>query len=96
MTDKVLVFCIIIVPAILGYVIPTIVDKSIKTYKEKHRGIKSYKERHKCKHIYTYWKKKPETSKFCCISGDTMILVCKDCGEVITESFWEHEGMGYK
>ena len=86
MADEILVLCISIVPVIFGYVVPTIIDKFIRVYEEKH----------KCKHIHTCWQKKPETSKFLCISGDTMILVCKDCGEVIDECFWEHEGMGYK
>lgn len=84
--DEILICFIWGLPVVFGYVIPTIIDKLIKSYKEKH----------KCQHKHTYWQKKPQTSKFCCISGETMLLVCKDCNEVIAESFWEHEGMGYK
>ena len=69
-----------------GFLICTICDKLIKNYREKH----------KCKHKNTYWKKKENNSMFDCISGDTMICICKDCGEVVAESFWEFEGMGYK
>ena len=87
MTEEGILVCLIYgVPIIFGYVIPTIIDKLIKDYKEKH----------KCQHKHTFWQKKPETSMFSCISGDTMIQVCKDCGQVINESFWEYEGMGYK
>lgn len=85
MTEEAFIFCVFVFPVIFGYVIPTIIDRFIKNYEEKH----------KCKHKHTYWQKKPD-SNFFCISGDTMLLVCKDCGEIIDECFWEHEGMGYK
>ena len=40
------------------------------------------------------WSEPP--SKFLCISGDRKICVCKDCGEIVDDIFFEHEGMGYK
>ena len=83
--DEFVVLCEIGFPVLFGYIIPTIIG----------RIIDNYRETHKCKHLHTYWKKEPP-GKFFCISGDTMLLVCKDCGEVIDTSFWEHEGMGYK
>ena len=84
--DEILTFGIYGFPFVFGYILPTIIDKLVKTYKEKH----------KCKHEHIYWQQKKSDSKFFCISGDTVLLVCKDCGEIISESFWEHEGMGYK
>lgn len=73
------------VPVVFGYIVPTIIDYFIKRYEENH----------KCKHIHTVWRNEPPL-KFLCISGDRRILVCKDCGEIVDDIFYEHEGMGYK
>ena len=83
--DNILGFLIIGIPVILGYFIPTIAAYFIKRYEENH----------KCKHIHTVWQNEPP-SKFLCISGDRIICVCKDCGKIVNDIFFEHEGMGYK
>lgn len=83
--DTVIGLIIIGFPFLFGYVIPTII-----MYCTKH-----YKESHKCKHLHTEWRDEPP-SKFLCISGDRKICVCKDCGEIVDDIFYEHEGMGYK
>ena len=72
-------------PVVFGYLIPTIADYFIKRYEENH----------KCKHLHTVWCDEPP-SKFLCISRDRKICVCKDCGEIVGDIFFEHEGMGYK
>jgi hypothetical protein len=83
--ENILAYLIIIVPIVFGYMLPTIIDRLIKRHEEKH----------KCKHIHTEWCNEPP-SKFMCISGVRVIKVCKDCGKVIDDMFFEHEGMGYK
>lgn len=83
--DVILILFVVVFPVIFGYLIPTIADYFIKRYKENH----------KCKHLHTIWCDEPP-SKFLCISGDRKICVCKDCGEIVDDIFFEHEGMGYK
>ena len=40
--------------------------------------------------------KKVDTSKYMCISGEEIYIVCKKCGKVKDSYFREYEGMGYK
>lgn len=47
-----------------------------------------------CRHKNTQWMK--EKSKFQCLSGDRIYLVCKDCEKILDSTFREHEGNGWK
>lgn len=40
--------------------------------------------------------KKVDTSKYMCISGEEIYIVCKKCRKVKDSYFREYEGMGYK
>lgn len=84
-SDIEIIIVLIVIPVVIGYLIPTIADYFIKRHEENH----------KCKHLHTVWCNEP-LSKFMCISGDRVMCVCKDCGEIINDVFFEHEGMGYK
>ena len=83
--NMIAVLVIIVFPFLFGWIIPTIIMHYAKCYKESH----------KCKHLHTEWRSEL-TSKFLCISGDRKICVCKDCGEIVDDIFYEYEGMGYK
>lgn len=48
-----------------------------------------------CKHEYVEAKKE-NNSRFHCITGETIYIVCKKCGKVKGSYFREYEGMGYK
>lgn len=48
-----------------------------------------------CKHEYQEMKK-IDTSKYMCISGEEIYIVCKKCGKVKDSYFREYEGMGNK
>ncbi len=48
-----------------------------------------------CKHEYQEMKK-VDTSKYMCISGEEIYIVCKKCRKVKDSYFREYEGMGYK
>ena len=48
-----------------------------------------------CKHEYQEMKK-VDTSKYMCISGEEIYIVCKKWGKVKDSYFREYEGMGYK
>ena len=48
-----------------------------------------------CKHEYQEMKK-VDTSKYMCISGEKIYIVCKKCVKVKDSYFREYEGMGYK
>ena len=48
-----------------------------------------------CKHEYQEMNK-VDTSKYMCISGEEIYIVCKKSGKVKDSYFREYEGMGYK
>ena len=48
-----------------------------------------------CKHEYQEMKK-VDTSKYMCISGEEIYIVCKKCGKVKDSYFREYEGTGHK
>ena len=83
--NMIAVLVIIVFPFLFGWIIPTIIMHCVKLYKESHT----------CKHLHTEWRSELP-SKFLCISGNRKICVCKDCGEIVDDIFYEYEGMGYK
>ena len=59
------------------------------------KNIKLILKKSFCKHEYQEMKK-VDTSKYMCISGEEIYIVCKKCGKVKDSYFREYEGMGYK
>ena len=49
-----------------------------------------------CRHKNTGKFTKQSESGFVCISGETVLTICKDCGKVLHKTFYEYEGNGYK